>query len=94
MSFSILLVKSPVSSPSLHISIILKQLWLSDSLKCIAFKGRALVIGFASGTIEKVDSTSHLVEKNLLICCQLPLNVVLLKNVSIMGLHWGLYESV
>ncbi|KAI6046227.1 hypothetical protein EDC04DRAFT_2888377 [Pisolithus marmoratus] len=27
---------------------------ISDSLKCIAFKGRALVIGFASGSIEKV----------------------------------------
>lgn len=25
-----------------------------DSLKCIAWKGRALVIGFAAGTIEKV----------------------------------------
>lgn len=49
---------------------------IADSLKCIAFKGRALVIGFASGTIEK-----------------LPLNMVLLKNVSIMGLHWGLYEK-
>lgn len=41
-----------------------------DSLKCIAWKGRALVIGFAAGTIEKV-------------CCipiyitQLPLRFVL-----------------
>lgn len=25
-----------------------------DALKCIAWKGRALVIGFAAGTIEKV----------------------------------------
>jgi hypothetical protein len=25
-----------------------------DSLKCIAFKGRALVIGFAAGRIENV----------------------------------------
>lgn len=49
---------------------------ISDSLKCIAFKGRALVIGFASGSIEK-----------------LPLNLVLLKNVSILGLYWGLYEQ-
>ncbi|KAI6033094.1 hypothetical protein F5J12DRAFT_798686 [Pisolithus orientalis] len=48
---------------------------IADSLKCIAFKGRALVIGFASGNIEKLS-----------------LNLVLLKNVSIMGLHWGLYE--
>ncbi|KAG6336038.1 hypothetical protein ID866_3054 [Astraeus odoratus] len=50
---------------------------IADSLKCIAFKGRALVIGFASGTIEK-----------------LPLNIVLLKNISVMGLHWGLYASM
>ncbi|KAI6134470.1 hypothetical protein EV401DRAFT_1905489 [Pisolithus croceorrhizus] len=49
---------------------------IADSLKCIAFKGRALVIGFASGNIEKLS-----------------LNLVLLKNVSIMGLHWGLYEQ-
>ncbi|KAG6372316.1 hypothetical protein JVT61DRAFT_7756 [Boletus reticuloceps] len=47
---------------------------IKDSLKCIAFKGRALVIGFAAGRIEN-----------------LPLNLVLLKNISIMGLHWGLY---
>ncbi|KIK46929.1 hypothetical protein CY34DRAFT_75138 [Suillus luteus UH-Slu-Lm8-n1] len=47
---------------------------IAESLKCIAFKGRALVIGFAAGQIEK-----------------LPLNIVLLKNISVMGLHWGLY---
>ena len=28
--------------------------WPSDCLKCVAWKGRALVIGFAGGTIEKV----------------------------------------
>ena len=28
----------------------------TDSLKCIAWKGRALVIGFAAGTIEKVSN--------------------------------------
>ncbi|KAG2368035.1 hypothetical protein BDR07DRAFT_152153 [Suillus spraguei] len=44
---------------------------IAESLKCIAFKGRALVIGFATGEIEK-----------------LPLNIVLLKNVSVMG-HTG-----
>ncbi len=27
---------------------------LSDSLKCIAWKGRAIVVGFAAGEIEKV----------------------------------------
>ncbi|KAJ8587453.1 NAD(P)-binding protein [Rhizopogon salebrosus TDB-379] len=47
---------------------------IAESLKCIAFKGRALVIGFAAGQIEK-----------------LPLNLVLLKNITVMGLHWGLY---
>ncbi|KAG2150582.1 hypothetical protein DEU56DRAFT_869378 [Suillus clintonianus] len=47
---------------------------IAESLKCIAFKGRAVVIGFTGGQIEK-----------------LPLNIVLLKNVTIMGLHWGLY---
>ncbi|KAF9566754.1 alcohol dehydrogenase [Agrocybe pediades] len=47
---------------------------INDALKCIAWKGRALVIGFAGGTIEKV-----------------PMNLVLLKNVSILGLHWGAY---
>ncbi|KAF9029022.1 NAD(P)-binding protein [Hymenopellis radicata] len=49
---------------------------IKDSLKCIAWKGRALVIGFAAGTIEKV-----------------PMNIVLLKNVSIVGLHWGAYTK-
>ena len=42
------------------------------SLKCIAWNGRLLVIGFASGHIPAVK-----------------LNRVLLKNISIVGLHWG-----
>ncbi|KAM6502269.1 hypothetical protein JOM56_002246 [Amanita muscaria] len=49
---------------------------INDSLKCIAWGGRALVIGFAGGTIEKV-----------------PMNLVLLKNISLVGLHWGSYEK-
>ncbi|KAF9475539.1 NAD(P)-binding protein [Pholiota conissans] len=49
---------------------------INDSLKCIAWKGRALVIGFAAGTIEKV-----------------PMNLILLKNVSLVGLHWGAYTE-
>jgi NADPH2:quinone reductase len=49
---------------------------IQDSLKCIAFKGKALVVGFAAGSIEK-----------------LALNLVLLKNISIMGVHWGLYTD-
>ena len=47
---------------------------IDPSMKCIAWNGRLLVIGFAGGNIEKVA-----------------LNRVLLKNVSIVGLHWGMY---
>jgi len=43
-----------------------------QSLRCIAWNGRHLVIGFASGRIPEVK-----------------LNRVLLKNISIVGLHWG-----
>jgi NADPH2:quinone reductase len=49
---------------------------IKDSLKCIAWSGRALVVGFAGGQIEK-----------------LPLNLVLLKNVSIIGIFWGSYAT-
>jgi NADPH2:quinone reductase len=42
------------------------------SLKCIAWEGRLLVIGFASGRIP-----------------ELRMNRVLLKQISILGLHWG-----
>jgi NADPH2:quinone reductase len=43
-----------------------------QSLKCIAWNGRLLVIGFAGGEIPSVK-----------------LNRVLLKNIAIVGLHWG-----
>lgn len=46
------------------------------STKCIAFSGRLLVIGFASGHIPTIQ-----------------LNRVLLKNISIVGLHWGAYRQ-
>jgi NADPH2:quinone reductase len=46
------------------------------SMKCIAFGGRLLVIGFASGIIPTVQ-----------------INRVLLKNISIVGLHWGAYRQ-
>jgi len=46
------------------------------STKCIAFAGRLLVIGFASGIIPTVQ-----------------VNRVLLKNISIVGLHWGAYRQ-
>ena len=45
---------------------------LRQSLKCIAWNGRLLVIGFAGGTIPSVEA-----------------NRILLKNISIVGLHWG-----
>jgi NADPH:quinone reductase len=46
------------------------------STKCIAFEGRILVVGFASGQIPSA-----------------PLNHALIKNYSIVGLHWGLYQT-
>ena len=46
------------------------------SLKCIAWNGRLLVIGFASGEIPAVK-----------------LNRVLLKNISLVGLHWSAYPE-
>jgi len=49
---------------------------IDPSMKCIAWNGRLLVIGFAGGSIEKVA-----------------LNRVLLKNISIVGLHWGMYAT-
>jgi NADPH:quinone reductase len=47
------------------------------STKCIAFEGRILVVGFASGDIP-----------------QAALNHALVKNYSILGLHWGLYQRM
>ncbi|MCI3934621.1 NADPH:quinone oxidoreductase family protein [Streptomyces sp. AN091965] len=46
----------------------------TQSAKCVAFEGRLLVVGFASGTIPAPA-----------------LNHALVKNYSIVGLHWGLY---
>ena len=48
---------------------------VDKSLKCIAWNGRIVIIGFTSGQIEKIA-----------------MNRVLLKNISILGLHWGQYE--
>jgi NADPH:quinone reductase len=47
------------------------------STKCIAFEGRIVVVGFASGEIPSAA-----------------LNHALVKNYSILGLHWGLYERL
>lgn len=46
------------------------------SLKCIAWNGRLLVIGFAGGDIPSVK-----------------MNRVLLKNISLVGLHWSAYPD-
>ena len=42
------------------------------SLRCIAWNGRLVVIGFASGRIPAVKA-----------------NRILLKNIAVVGLHWG-----
>jgi NADPH:quinone reductase len=47
------------------------------STKCIAFEGRIVVVGFASGDIPAAA-----------------LNHALVKNYSILGLHWALYQRL
>jgi NADPH2:quinone reductase len=46
------------------------------SLKCLAWNGRLLVVGFASGVIPSVAA-----------------NRILLKNIAVVGLHWGAYAT-
>jgi len=46
------------------------------ALRSIAWQGRLLIIGFASGRIP-----------------QIPANIALVKNVSIIGFYWGSYQS-
>lgn len=65
---------------------------LTDSLKSIAWKGRAVVVGFAGGEIEKVLAPQKQLG-SILTVSQLPLNLVLLKNIEITGIHWGAYTS-
>jgi len=48
----------------------------SKSTRCIAFEGRIVVVGFASGTIPSAA-----------------MNHALVKNYSILGLHWALYQQ-
>jgi len=74
-----------------------------DALKCIAWGGRALVVGFAGGAIEQVRTLSccrgyrsgliiRAYISDFMTCRhQLPLNLVLLKNVSVVGIFWGSY---
>jgi NADPH2:quinone reductase len=46
------------------------------SLKCIAWKGRLLVVGFAGGHIPEIRA-----------------NRIMLKNISVVGLHWPAYAD-
>ncbi|WP_320776025.1 NADPH:quinone oxidoreductase family protein [Streptomyces sp. CRN 30] len=48
----------------------------AQSAKAVAFEGRIVVVGFASGSVPSPA-----------------LNHALIKNYSIMGLHWGLYNT-
>lgn len=48
---------------------------VDKSMKCVAWNGRILIVGFAAGKIEKVA-----------------MNKVLLKNISLVGIHWGQYS--
>ncbi|KIZ17281.1 NADPH:quinone oxidoreductase family protein [Streptomyces natalensis] len=48
----------------------------AKSVKCIAFEGRIVVVGFASGAVPSPA-----------------LNHALVKNYSVLGLHWGLYNT-
>ncbi|MFB7495804.1 NADPH:quinone oxidoreductase family protein [Streptomyces sp. NPDC056161] len=48
----------------------------AQSAKAVAFEGRILVVGFASGTVPSPA-----------------LNHALVKNYSVLGLHWGLYNT-
>ena len=57
-------VYDPVGGPS-----------YTASTKCIAFEGRIVVVGFASGRVPEPR-----------------LNHAMVKNYSILGLHWGLYQ--
>ncbi len=47
-----------------------------ESVRCIAWEGRLLVIGFADGRIP-----------------QLPINLALVKNMSVVGVYWGGYSA-
>ncbi|MGW3163897.1 NADPH:quinone oxidoreductase family protein [Streptomyces sp. NPDC001142] len=48
----------------------------AKSVKCVAFEGRIVIVGFASGVVPAPA-----------------LNHALVKNYSVLGLHWGLYAA-
>ncbi len=47
-----------------------------QSMRCITWGGRLLVVGFAAGRIPEAAA-----------------NIVLVKNISVIGVHWGSYRS-
>jgi NADPH2:quinone reductase len=47
-----------------------------ESVRCINWEGRILVVGFASGSIP-----------------ELPVNLALVKNMSVVGVYWGAYRK-
>ncbi len=49
---------------------------VDQSIKCTAWNGRVLIVGFAGGKIEKVA-----------------MNKILLRNISLVGVYWGMYTS-
>jgi NADPH2:quinone reductase len=46
------------------------------SLRCVAWGGRLIIIGFAAGRIS-----------------QIPANILLVKNVDVIGFYWGSYQA-
>ena len=46
------------------------------SLRCAAFEGRIIVVGFASGKIPRI-----------------PANILLVKNITVIGYYWGAYAQ-
>ncbi len=47
-----------------------------QSLRCVAWEGRILTVGYASGRIPKA-----------------PANILLVKNISVVGVHWSNYND-
>jgi NADPH2:quinone reductase len=45
------------------------------SLRCLAWEGRIVAIGFASGSVP-----------------QIPANILLVKNIAVLGFYWGSYR--
>src|SRR5262249_5099802 len=46
------------------------------SIRCLAWSGRLVIVGFAAGRIPTIEA-----------------NRILLKNISVIGLHWGTYAT-